>query len=501
MNKSYNYFKKNWVPIKDKWAGHLTQKIAHFGCLTSQRAESGHAALKVDMSKRMDLFSAFLHMHKYWTSLEEKTMLLHKIESRIVDTLMFNNSKLDRIRRKISRAALIAAHSACLAVNFETLLEEGNDVDESSCVCPARINFMLPCVHTVLGLANNGLQLTHINKRWHLSTVNYQLQVTTSSNNTASSSGVSGTSSSRTATSSSSTTTSSSSPVDMQREGTASWRKLLLKMELRFRQLEGNSEQTDHLEELIADVMKESESTEDVVENMMDKAILMSVSEDIRAPGRPKTEICHLPDWKKSRADQVESKVTTGKFLYLPKANNTNNKSRAPEQLSLKRRNVNKTEAVKKNEEASRPTAVKKRRIIQPDTDSEDDIFLVDQVVEDIGNIDIGSRNMCSANIHPQINLRFATEVDDVAAPLRYWFYNPGYTQLAADTFRRPVATYTDVVVEKDEEPMHKDPNFKRSLWNTILHFVPKPEFSPARVEDAIEILLKQREVICSVDQ
>ncbi|KAI9325958.1 hypothetical protein BD770DRAFT_457522, partial [Pilaira anomala] len=311
-------------------------------------------------------------------------------------------------------------------------------------------------------------------------------------------------------------------------------------------------------------------------------------------------------------------------FLYLPKSN-INNKRRAPEQLCLKRRNVKKNEAVKKNEEASHPTTVKKRRVFQPDTDFEEDIFLVDQVVEGIGNIDIGSCSMYSANIHPQINLRFATEADvkgdgfcgfrclafeiygdqvlfwkvkitmrdvllqnvefyshnfsdyiaydrlkkvvcfgieeiiesnsgqkDIAAPLQYWFYSPGCTQLAADTFRRLVATYTDVVVEKDEDPviffpflytnyyhvtnegseayspapvvlhniagnhwitfkmkksvkmlwprphsrfwkhmcekMRKDPNFKRSLWYTILHFVPKPKFTPARVEDAIDL-------------
>lgn len=332
MNKAYNYLKRNWVPIKDKWAGHLTQKIAHFGCLTSQRAESGHAALKVNMSQRMDLFSAFLHMHKYWIALEKKTMLSHKIESQKVDTLMINNKKLDPIRRKVSRAALIAAHSACLAVNSETHLKKEDDVDETSCVCSARVNFMLPCVHTVLGLGNNDFQLEKIHNRWHLGTTNNQRQATSSGMTTYSStvniaahssSNDTATSSSEndTATSSSGTAIGSSTPVDTRQEGgNTSWRKLLLKMELRFRQLEGNSEQTDHLEELIADVMKESESTESVFQNVMeDKAILMPVSEDVRAPGRPKKEICHLPDWKKSRnnaksrADQVESKVTTGK--------------------------------------------------------------------------------------------------------------------------------------------------------------------------------------------
>ncbi|KAI9359388.1 hypothetical protein BD770DRAFT_409639 [Pilaira anomala] len=286
----------------------------------------------------------------------------------------------------------------------------------------------------------------------------------------------------------------------------------------------------------------ESEMTEeDTGKSEMSQVLYMAVSEDARKIGRPKKEICYLPAWNKrknldkKRIEQVESKVLTGKFLYLPKAN-TNNKSREPEQLSLKRQNLK-----------------KKKRCY-----SEDDIFLEDQVVEGIGSIDIGSHSMYSANIHPQIDLRFATEVDvkedgfcgfrclafeiygdqelfwkakikmrdvfskmlsftatvflitsrkvigsnvvkwslffdefgqkDISAPLRYGFYNPGCTQLAADTFRRPVATTTDVVVEKDEDPMRKDPSFKRPLWYTILHFVPKFEFTPARVEDVIDL-------------
>lgn len=48
--------------------------------------------------------------------------------------------------------------------------------------------------------------------------------------------------------------------------------------------------------------------------------ILMPTTEYVNKIGRPPKEVCHRPVWKKkdnskTRADQIESKVTTGKVI------------------------------------------------------------------------------------------------------------------------------------------------------------------------------------------
>ncbi|KAG2213924.1 hypothetical protein INT47_001193 [Mucor saturninus] len=43
----WSYFTSNWLgEITKKWAGHFTRKYQHFGCVSTQRVESGHRALK-----------------------------------------------------------------------------------------------------------------------------------------------------------------------------------------------------------------------------------------------------------------------------------------------------------------------------------------------------------------------------------------------------------------------------------------------------------------------
>lgn len=135
------------MPIKNKWAEHLTKKLAHFGCLTTQRAESAHRALKFRMSKRIDLITAFEHMNKYWTGLNGKFEYMIKKERQKTDLLMANNERLKFIRNKVYNTALIAAHSACLAVKADVLFE--GEIYRDPCTCYAYLNSKLPCIHTV----------------------------------------------------------------------------------------------------------------------------------------------------------------------------------------------------------------------------------------------------------------------------------------------------------------------------------------------------------------
>ena len=47
FQRNYN---DEWEKHTEKWAGHLTSNLKHFGCTTTQRAESGHAIFKKGMS-------------------------------------------------------------------------------------------------------------------------------------------------------------------------------------------------------------------------------------------------------------------------------------------------------------------------------------------------------------------------------------------------------------------------------------------------------------------
>lgn len=296
-NKAYDYFNKNWVPIKNKWAGHITKNFAHFGCLTTQRAESAHNALKNGMSKRMDLITSFEHMDKYWVKLDLKFKQLEKQESQKVDIYMMNNKMLDLIRKKVSRAALIAAHAACLTVSSENYVQKGCfDEENLPCSCAARVNNKLPCIHTVLSLKGKPFEIEHIDRRWHLNTASIDVQPTDST---------------------------SVRTVENEEDAAVkpSWYSLLTKLELKFRQCENDSNQLSYLEDLVKKAIKDSDvMAEDYTkDNSLPELILMPTTNDVKKVGRPSKEICHRPTWKKfkdpkkSRAEQMAAKVTDGK--------------------------------------------------------------------------------------------------------------------------------------------------------------------------------------------
>ncbi|KAG1464929.1 hypothetical protein G6F56_004985 [Rhizopus delemar] len=160
-NKAFNYFSDSWFNIRDKWVGHLTKKYVHHHYLTTQRAESAHRALKVGMTRRFDLITAFEHINKYRTNLYGKFDLQEQKEHQKVDNLMISDRKLNFIRNKVSRAA----HSACLELSSGNLLKEELAFDERNCYCYARVNHQHPCIHTVISFDDKPFSIEDIHKR------------------------------------------------------------------------------------------------------------------------------------------------------------------------------------------------------------------------------------------------------------------------------------------------------------------------------------------------
>ncbi|OBZ80323.1 hypothetical protein A0J61_11628, partial [Choanephora cucurbitarum] len=120
LSKNGRFFDKK---IKEE----AIKLLAQFSCLSTQRAESGHRILKVGLSRRLDLISAFENIDAYCSLLKQKLALLEQKETQKQDLLMRRNNRLNRVRGKVSRAALIAAHSVCIAVESGEVARENGD--------------------------------------------------------------------------------------------------------------------------------------------------------------------------------------------------------------------------------------------------------------------------------------------------------------------------------------------------------------------------------------
>ncbi|KAI8335265.1 hypothetical protein EDC96DRAFT_568527 [Choanephora cucurbitarum] len=289
-NKALSYLEKNWLSMKQKWAFHLTKKLAHFNCLSTQRAESGHRALKVGLSRRLDLISAFENIDAYCSSLKQKLALLEQKETQKQDLLMRRNNRLNRVRGKVSRAALIAAHSACIAVESGEVARENGDEDDD-CSCSAKQNFLLPCVHTVLSLEGSPFDLQDFHHRWHLEDVEDVMTCSVPS-------------------------------VDLV--GSNEWQQFILKLESRFRCYDNSPENSNSFLTYMQKAMNEYDSKlkePNTLVTESEENIVLPSSQEVKKIGRPAKEPCYSP-WlrykskSKTRSEQIQSKITTGKYLY-----------------------------------------------------------------------------------------------------------------------------------------------------------------------------------------
>lgn len=70
QNSFKKYFDDQWIRCEKKWKAVYTCELAHFGNTTTQRAESGHAALKTEMSEHQSLSFAFSRIATFIESVE-----------------------------------------------------------------------------------------------------------------------------------------------------------------------------------------------------------------------------------------------------------------------------------------------------------------------------------------------------------------------------------------------------------------------------------------------
>ncbi|KAL0577511.1 hypothetical protein ABG067_008827, partial [Albugo candida] len=69
--KFKKYYENEWKTTLHKWAGVFSKNIEHMGCRTTQRAESGHSALKKGMTSMQPLALSFNKVANYLDHFEK----------------------------------------------------------------------------------------------------------------------------------------------------------------------------------------------------------------------------------------------------------------------------------------------------------------------------------------------------------------------------------------------------------------------------------------------
>ncbi|GAA5812736.1 hypothetical protein MFLAVUS_006194 [Mucor flavus] len=363
----------------------------------------------------------------------------------------------------------------------------------------------LLCVHTVLDLDGKEFEFGDIDQRWYLDELDYH-PITSSDKEKITASEL--------------------------LNNRPSWYALMSRLELKFCELEGSSEQTSRLENTMIKALEEHEVVNVADENIIEDFIEMPTTEDINNIGRSPKEVCHRPTWKKnkslvkSRADQIELKVTTGKFktdndayleildkndnlfsgtyvhLIHPDINLDHSDSDAWQQKSVEMKMLMR-DVLLANEDFYRTSF---GRYITFDSLKRVVCFGLEEVVSSTS-----------------IFYNAYQDLTSISAPSNCWFYSAACMQLAADTFRRPIAAYAEikytslpelyfpvlsidyyhVSLDKFEmlwprpalnywkylcHQLIKSVSYKRSAWSTYLHFVPKQTIVSAQIEDVIDL-------------
>ncbi|XP_052179871.1 uncharacterized protein LOC127793130 [Diospyros lotus] len=157
-----NYLRNTWLnDYKEKFVAAWTNRIMHFGNVTTNRAESAHAKLKRHLgSSQGDLESS-------WTIINSLIELQHvEIKGSFEKSLMlvqhnFKPAIFRELRGVISRSALNM-------VLMQSQLAYKIGIDKVSCGCVIRSTYGLPCAHEIAEFMVQGrpIPLSTVHPHW-----------------------------------------------------------------------------------------------------------------------------------------------------------------------------------------------------------------------------------------------------------------------------------------------------------------------------------------------
>ncbi|OAD75320.1 hypothetical protein PHYBLDRAFT_64245 [Phycomyces blakesleeanus NRRL 1555(-)] len=108
------YFEKELMSCKEKWAGYLTNKLKHFDCVTTQRVESGHHAPKRSISALQSLDSSFEQICSYLLQFEGDCQDRRLDEELVTDARILADERPRGLVHSVSRMALFTIRAELL---------------------------------------------------------------------------------------------------------------------------------------------------------------------------------------------------------------------------------------------------------------------------------------------------------------------------------------------------------------------------------------------------
>ncbi|KAG2191832.1 hypothetical protein INT47_011580 [Mucor saturninus] len=115
MQQKFNkYYTNEWVKYTEKWAGHITSKFKHFGCVTTQRAESGHSIVKKGMFSLQPLDLAFNTIDSNLSNFERGYKDIENGEKYKVDVRVSLEFRLAHLIGKVTHRALVSLRTKLL---------------------------------------------------------------------------------------------------------------------------------------------------------------------------------------------------------------------------------------------------------------------------------------------------------------------------------------------------------------------------------------------------
>lgn len=299
------YYSDEWEKFTERWAGYITCNYKHFGCTTTQRAESGHAVIKKGMFSLQPLDLSFDTIHSNLQNYERGYNDIQRKEKNEVDILVYSDPRLYHLTGKITHFSLVSLRCE--------LLRDADDVT-APCKCQSRHCYDLPCCHVLSNLER--IELRDIPTRWWI--------INPAELNFFEDSAI------------------TEDDLDISNENTKvinftqePWMKYIVNIESKFRSLKDDYKKIARLMNSLDNVMQSAESEEHL--SVDEISLSLPKPENVRYPGRPK-KISRLSAFKKDYvkgAAYRRNRMVYGKRIAL--------------NMSKKNRSKTKDKAVAKN--------------------------------------------------------------------------------------------------------------------------------------------------------
>ncbi|KAI3858084.1 hypothetical protein MKW98_029558 [Papaver atlanticum] len=155
------YLRETWLEQKEHFVSSWTNEVKHFGYTTTNRAKKAHSELKQHLrSSKRNYTSCWMAMHR---------MIIGEI---IAVKASFEKS-LSTVQPSYSSPAFnelrgLVSHHALDLLVMELSWDVEVDIDGSDCRCAISSTHGLPCVHKIVGFAQEGrpIPLSEIDPHW-----------------------------------------------------------------------------------------------------------------------------------------------------------------------------------------------------------------------------------------------------------------------------------------------------------------------------------------------